>query len=107
MAYLIGYDLKKVLTNNVGGKAQLNKVYLILIVALESSQFLLVKKDHNPSHGMIDVEVIPLEDEPAIGPSTHAEVLTYKDGRRKIALRVSHHHVQPCRQVGGGNEVKC
>lgn len=44
MAHLIEYNLKEVLTSDVRGNAQLNKVYLILIATLESSQFVLVNK---------------------------------------------------------------
>lgn len=44
MVHLIEYNLKKVLTVDARGKAQLKKVYSILIATLESSQFVLVNK---------------------------------------------------------------
>jgi hypothetical protein len=37
VAHLIGYDLKDVLTNHVVERVKNNKIYLILIAALDSS----------------------------------------------------------------------
>lgn len=44
IAHLIGYNLKGVFTNDVGRMTKLKKVFSILIVALELSQFVLVNK---------------------------------------------------------------
>lgn len=44
VAHLIEYDLVNVLINDKAGKTKNNKIYLILIVALESNQFVLVNK---------------------------------------------------------------
>lgn len=44
MANMIGYNLMDVFTNDVREKAQVNKVYLVWITTLESSQFVVVNK---------------------------------------------------------------
>jgi hypothetical protein len=44
VAHLIGYDLVDILLNDGVGKAKDNKIYLIFIASLESSEFVLVNK---------------------------------------------------------------
>lgn len=49
MAHFIGFDLREVLIDDVGGKAKNNKVNSIFIAALKSSQFVLVNKASTPT----------------------------------------------------------
>lgn len=55
---------------------------------------------------MVDIEVILLEGEHVVRPSTHAKVPTHQDGGERRALQASHHRDKSCRQDGRSNKVK-